>query len=222
MKIEMFIPVKGESSRELHRIGNDAADTLSGKIAVMREWADADWYIMHHDDLTFASEDPYSDPHLEQQLAYFDREHVGVAGVIGTLCLFESCMWWAPMRPQVTVGAITQGFSNGQPDVVMADGPGCRTDAVSVDGCIMAFSREFLEKFEAHPFHWRYLYDVDACLQALSGGFKVGILDYRCRHQSEGKFDPGEFEKAKQKFFSHWKPRVDFPVINSSKFRSAK
>ena len=219
MKIEFFTPVEGDTVQDLHHIGNDLAQTLSGKIALMRDMADADWYCFHHDDLTFACEDPHNDPYLEQQLALFDRENVGVAGVIGTLCLFESCMWWTPMRPQVTVGAITQGFSQGQPDVVMADGPGTRTDAVSVDGCCMFFSKKFLHEFEPHPFHWRFLYDVDACLQALSWGFKVGILDYRCRHQSEGKFDPNEFNIARQEFFKYWKPRVDFPVINSSSFR---
>lgn len=219
MKIEFFTPVAGDSNPTMHQIGNDRANTLSGKIALMRDLADADWYCFHHDDLTFATDDPYSDPYLEQQLALFDREHVGVAGVIGTLCLFESCMWWQPMRPQVTVGAITQGFANGQPDMIMADGPGTRTDAVSVDGCCMFFSRKFLEQFEAHPFHWRFLYDVDACLQALSMGYRVGILDWRTRHQSEGKFDPAEFDAARQEFFKYWKPRVDFPVINSAKFR---
>lgn len=217
----MFIPVAGESNPDLHYIGNDRAGTLSEKIALMRDMANADWYCFHHDDLTFASDDPYTDPYLEQQLSVCTREHVGVAGVIGTLCLFQSCQWWQPMRPQVTAGCITQGFSNGQPDCVMADGPGFRTDAVSVDGCCMWFSREFLEKFEAHPWHPRYLYDVDACLQALSNGFRVGILDYRTRHQSEGKFDPGEFDSARKKFMEHWGPKVDFPVINSSKFRSA-
>jgi hypothetical protein len=51
-------------------------------------------------------------------------------------------------------------------------------------------------------------------------GKKVGILDLQCRHQSEGKFDPREFEDARQKFLAYWTPRVDFPVISQSKFRS--
>lgn len=218
MKIEFFIPT--EKGGLPNYIGNSVSDTLSGKIAAMRSLADADWYCFYHEDLTFDCDDPYSDPYLEQQLALFDRENVGVAGVIGTLCLYPTCMWWQPMRPQVTVGAITQGFSDGKPDAVMADGPGTRTDAVSIDGCCMFFNRKFLDVFEAHPFHWRYLYDVDACLQALQHGFKVGVLDYRCRHQSEGKFDVGEFDAARKKFMEYWGPKVDFPVINSSKFRS--
>lgn len=123
------------------------------------------------------------------------------------------------MRPQVTVGAITQGFSNGQPDALMADGPGIRTDAVSVDGCCMFFSKEFLQQFDPHPFHPRLCYDVDACLQALSHGFRVGIADFPCRHQSEGKFDVGELEATRKKMMAYWAPRVDFPVIHTSKFR---
>ena len=215
----MFIPIAGESND--HYIGNDVGKDLSTKIALMHSWASpgTDWYCFHHDDLTFASDDPYNDPVLLNQLAECDRQGVGVAGVIGTLCLYPSCQWWNPMRPQVTAGAIIQGFSNGQPDVVMADGPGFRTDAVSVDGCCMFFSDRFLQKYEPHNFHPRYLYDVDACLGALYNGFKVAILDYRCRHQSEGKFDPGEFEVARKKFMEYWSPKVDFPVICSSRFR---
>lgn len=220
MKIEMFIPVADEETTDCHYIGNGDCKTLSEKIALMHKRADADWYCFHHNDLTFFCDDPYTDPYLEQQLSYFDRENVGVAGLIGTLCLYPSCQWWQPMRPQVTVGAITQGFANGQPDVIMADGPGTRTDVVSVDGCCMFFSRKFLEQFEAHPFHWRFGYDVDACLQALSKGFKVGVLDYRARHQSEGHFDVGEFEQARKKMMDYWTKRVDFPVIHTSKFRS--
>lgn len=217
MKLTVSVPVKDPTTdiAGVHYIDNSRGETLSEKIKAQLD-NDADWYIFRHDDLQV----PPDFAPLVQQLEYFTREHVAVAGVIGTLCLFDSCMWWAPMRPQVTVGAITQGFSNGQPDCLMADGPGVRTDAVSVDGCIMAFSREFLEKFEPHPFHWRFGYDVDACLQALSMGYRVGILDFPCRHQSEGKFDPGEFDQAKRKLLDFWKPRVDFPVINSSKFRS--
>ena len=216
----MFVPVAGDSN--LNYIGNDVGKDLSTKISLMHSWAspDTDWYCFHHDDLTFASDDPYNDPYLIQQLAECDRKGVGVAGVIGTLCLYESCQWWQPMRPQVTVGAITQGFADGKPDVDMADGPGFRTDAVSVDGCCLFFSKKFIQEYEVHPWHPRYLYDVDACLQALSKGYKVGVLDYRCRHQSEGHFDPAEFENTRKKFMEYWKPRVDFPVIYSSKFRS--
>ena len=221
MKLEEFIPIAGESNG--HYIGNDVGKELSTKIALMHSWASpgTEWYCFHHDDLTFTSEDPFTDPYLLNQLAECDRQGVGVAGLIGTLCLYDSCMWWAPMRPQVTAGAITQGFSNGQPDTVMADGPGFRTDAVSVDGCCMFFSDRFLQQYEVHPWHPRYLYDVDACLQALYNGFKVGIIDYRCRHQSEGKFDPAEFDAARKKFMEYWKPKVDFPVIHNSKFRRA-
>lgn len=219
MRLQVSVPVK-DPTRDIagvHFIDNSRGATLSEKIKAQLE-LDADWYLFRHDDLQV----PPDFTALVSQLEYFTREHVGVAGVIGTLCLFESCQWWQPMRPQVTVGAITQGFSDGHPDCLMADGPGVRTDAVSVDGCIMCFSREFLERFESHPFHWRFGYDVDACLQALSMGFRVGILDFPCRHQSEGKFDPGEFDQARQKLLSYWKPRVDFPVIHTSKFRSEK
>ena len=37
MRIEMFTPVAGESNTDLHLIGNDLSQTLSGKIALMRD-----------------------------------------------------------------------------------------------------------------------------------------------------------------------------------------
>lgn len=216
MKIQVSVPVKDPTpdSAGIHYIDNSMGATLSEKIKRQLD-IDADWYLFRHDDL----QTPPDFGPLVRQLEAFSREKVGVAGVIGTLCLYPTVMWWQPMRPQVTVGCITQGFADGRPDVLMADGPGIRTDAVSVDGCCMLFSREFLEKFEPHPFHARFGYDADACLQALSLGYRVGIVDFPCRHQSEGKFDPGEFETFRKKFMEYWGPRVDFPVITRSLFR---
>lgn len=219
MDIKVFVPVETGPvlENDIIHIPNTEGKTLSEKISYMNRYH-ADWYIFRHDDLTMQA--PLAD--IVPMLEIMDRENVGVAGVIGTLCLYNSCMWWSPMRPQVTVGAITQGFGDGQPDVLMADGPGLRTDAVSVDGCFMAFSRKFLEQYEAHPFHWRFGYDVDACLQALEKGFKVGIVPFPCRHQSEGKFDPVEFGEARDRLLEYWGAKVDFPVINSSKFVDRK
>ena len=217
MEIKVFVPTKDPHEGVTGEIylDNSYGSTLSEKIKAMSAW-DADWYIFRHDDLEILRPLMGAIPQFEQ----FGRDNVGVAGLIGTMCLHTSCQWWQPLRPVVTAGGIIQGFADGRPDSPMLDCPGYRTDMASVDGCFLAFSRDFLEKFEPHPIHWRFCYDVDACLQCLEMGKKVGILDLQCRHQSEGKFDPREFEDARQKFLAYWKPRVDFPVISQSKFRS--
>lgn len=216
MDIKVFVPTKDPREGVAGEIclDNSYGNTLSEKIKAMAGW-DADWYVFRHDDLEILRPLAGAIPQFEA----FGRDNVGVAGLIGTMCLHGSCQWWQPLRGTVTAGGIIQGFSDGRPDVPMLDGPGYRTDMVSVDGCFMCFSRDFLEKFEAHPIHWRFGYDVDACLQCLQMGKKVGILDLQCRHQSEGKFDPREFEAARKKILEYWTPRVDFPVISLSKFR---
>lgn len=218
MEIREFIPVILKPERPIEGVtyleNTRETDTLAEKIKRMLE-TPADYYVFHHQDLKI--ETPEAIP---LQCERMRVDNVGVAGVIGTLCLFDSVMWWTPQRNVVTVGAILQGDGKGG-SYPMLDGPGYRPDAVSVDGCCMVFSREFLEKYEPHPFHWRFGYDSDACLQCLSMGMKVGIVDIRCLHDSQGGFNPAEFEEFRQKFLSYWKARVDFPVINQSTFRSA-
>lgn len=220
MKIQEFIPVIMRPEKPLEGVtyveNGEGRETLAQKIGSLLELAEADYYVFHHQDLKIETPELVG-PACERMRV----DNVGVAGVIGTLCLHNSCTWWNPQRNVVTVGAILQGDGHGGV-YPMLDGPGYRSDAVSVDGCFMIFSREFLEKYEAHDFgSSRYLYDVDACLQALRMGMRVGIADVRCRHESQGHMTP-DFEPARQKFLAYWKPRVDFPVISQSSFREAK
>ena len=220
MEIKEFIPVIMRPEKPLEGVtyipNGEDKETLAKKIGSLRELAEADYYVFHHQDLKVETPELIG-PACERMRV----DNVGVAGVIGTLCLHNSCTWWNPQRNVVTVGAIMQGDGKGG-SYPMLDGPGYRNDAVSVDGCFMIFSREFLDKYEAHDFGSnRYLYDVDACLQSLRMGMRVGILDVRCRHESQGHMTP-DFEQARQKFLSYWKDYVDFPVISQSSFREAK
>lgn len=215
MKILEFIPVEtmpDKPSLGPVLIDNSRGKTLAEKIAVLKEY-DADYYVFHHDDLVIETKEL-----LPAQCELMRMHNIGVAGVIGTLCLFESCTWWNPQRNVVTVGAILQGDGRGG-CYPMLDGPGFRSDAVSVDGCFMVFSKEFIQKYEPHNFgSWRYLYDVDACLQCLQMGLNVGILDIRCKHDSQGQMTP-DFEPTRQKFLTYWKQHVSFPVIRQTEFK---
>lgn len=218
MKILEFVPVEkmpDKPSLGPVLLDNSVGTTLSQKIGRLKEW-DADYYIFRHSDLTVETPEL-----IEPQCELMRRDNAGVGGLIGTLCLFDSCTWWNPQRNVVTVGAIMQGDGKGG-SYPMLDGPGYRSDAVSVDGCFMVFDRDFVQRFEPHDFgSWRYGYDVDACLQCLQMGRNVAVLDIRCRHDSQGQMTP-DFESFRQRFLDYWKPRVDFPVIKQSNFRSVK
>lgn len=215
MKILDFIPVEKQPENPIKGtvyIDNTQGDTLAKKIGVLKQY-DADYYIFRHDDIKVLQPD-----RVLPQIELMRTRNCGVGGLIGTLCLYDSGTWWNPQRNVVTVGSIMQGDGKGGA-YLMADGPGFRSDAVSVDGCFMVFSKDFVQKYEPHDFgSWRYFYDVDACLQCLQMCMNVAILDIRCQHDSQGQMTP-DFEQARQKFLGYWKPRVDFPVIKQSEFR---
>lgn len=216
MKILEAIPVIKRPERPIEGVvyleNDDQHQTLASKIAQLKDY-DADYYVFHHQDLKIETPDV-----IPNQCERMRADDVGVAGLIGTLCLFDSCMWWQPQRNVVTVGAIIQGDGKGGAYPMM-DGPGYRADAVSVDGCFMIFDRKFVESYEPHEFHWRFGYDSDACLQCLAQGRNVGIVDVRCKHDSQGGFDQKEFAEFREKFLGYWKPRVSFPVIKQSEFK---
>ena len=216
MNILAFVPVimKPEKPKEgvIYLENDETHKTLASKIAMLKDY-DFDFAIFRHSDLVIETPEL-----IPAQCERMNIDNVGVAGLIGTLCLYDSCTWWNPQRNVVTVGAILQGDGKGGA-YPMLDGPGYRADAVSVDGCFLILSREFVQKYEPHDYgSWRYLYDVDACLQCLQMGMNVGIVDVRCKHDSQGHMTP-DFEQAKQKFLAYWKPHVDFPVIKQSEFR---
>lgn len=213
--IQEFISVikKPERPKDgvIYLENDDAHQTLASKIALLKDY-DADYYIFHHDDLIIRTPEL-----IPAQCERMRIDNVGVGGLIGTLCLFDSCTWWNPQRNVVTVGAILQGDGKGG-SYPMLDGPGYRADAVSVDGCFLILSREFVQRYEPHDFgSWRYLYDVDACLQCLQMGMNVGIVDVQCKHDSQGQMTP-DFEQARQQFLAYWKQHVSFPVIKQSEF----
>lgn len=216
MKILEFIPVIRKPEKPLEGViyleNETEGETLAHKIYRLKDYQ-ADYYVFHHQDLVVETPEM-----IPAQCERMRVDNVGVAGLIGTLCLAESCTWWNPMRGVVTVGAIIQGDGKGGA-YPMLDGPGYRADAVSVDGCFMVFSDEFITRYEYHDFgSWRFGYDSDACLQCLKMGMNVGVVDVRCKHDSQGQMTP-DFEAFRVQFLNYWKQHVEFPVIKQSRFR---
>ena len=216
MKILEFIPVIRTPERPKEGViyleNDEQHQTLASKIALLKDY-DFDYAVFHHDDLIIRTPEL-----IEINCERMRIDDAGVAGLIGTLCLFDSCQWWQPQRNVVTVGAILQGDGKGG-EYPMLDGPGYRSDAVSVDGCLMIFDKAFIDKYEPHEYHWRFGYDVDACLQCLSMGRNVAIADIQCKHDSQGSFNAAEFDAFRTKFLAYWKQHVTFPVIKQSEFR---
>lgn len=170
--------------------------------------ANADWLCFRHDDLTIETPEL-----IETQLKQAEVDNVRVAGVIGTLALQSSLQWWQPTRNIHGAGAIIQGFSNGQPDSVMADWPGYHTGLASVDGCILWVHKDMFDHHVMEGFA-RWFYDVQICVEALLLGYRVGTLDVRCRHQSEGGFDMADYAEKRDRLMQHYQQiKLAFPVI---------
>ena len=216
MKILEFVPVIKKPEKPLEGViyleNEYEGENLAHKIYRLKDYQ-ADYYVFHHQDLVIETPEM-----IPAQCERMRVDNVGVGGVIGTLCLYESCTWWSPMRNVVTVGAIIQGDGKGG-SYPMLDQPGYRSDAVSVDGCFLIFSDEFINIYEYHDFgSWRFCYDVDACLQARKNHMRVAIMDLRCKHDSQGEMTP-DFEQTRQQFLAYWKQHVTFPVIFQSEYR---
>lgn len=223
MIIKEFVPVKRAPDRPADGVEylentNGVSCTVKGdfiadKIARLKNY-DFDYAVFRHDDTVI-----HTPGQVPVNCERMRMDGVGVAGVIGTLIMGESCGWWMHKRGVMTAGSILQGDGRGGA-YPMADRPGYRTDMVSVDGCFMIFSKKFIELYEPHLFgHWRFGYDTDACFQCLQNGMNVGIVDVTVRHESQGSFNPDEWEKFRKSFLDYWRRYVDFPVIKQSTFK---
>lgn len=176
-----------------------------------------------------------------------DRK-VAVVGLIGTIALDNTCIWWSGVvnaggRGAYGAGSIIQGgrrpkMENGKP-VLDADGkmvaeaieypmndyPGCHDYMATVDGCCMFFPKWFFEKgfrFDKYLSGYHF-YDADICLQALAAGYKVSTCDIVVKHDSQGPMS-GNFEKLKTNFYNKWNAAVDgkWPISRFSKFDMSK
>lgn len=218
MKILEFVPVimAPEKPQEgvIYIENKPGRETLAQKIAALKDY-DFDYAIYRHQDTKILT------PELIEPNCHRMRlDDVAVAGVIGTMYMSDTCAWWMHQRGVVTAGAIMQGDGKGGA-YPMLDGPGYRPGMVSVDGAFMIFDKKYIDSYRPIDYgHSRFGYDVSCCFQALQMGRKVGIVDIRVQHESQGSFDQKEFSEFQQNFLYYWKQYVDFPVISQSRFKN--
>lgn len=174
----------------------------------------------------------------------FHSKEVAVAGLIGTIALDKSCVWWqgvndAGGRGTYALGSIIQGGkrqkiinnhlcvdNNNNPiiedfEYLMNDFPGTHNYAATVDGCCMFFPKWFFQegfRFDEllNSYHF---YDSDICLQALAAGYKVSTVDITAMHKSQGEM-PTEFNNLRIQFYNKWNGIVNgnWPISRFSKF----
>jgi len=175
------------------------------------------YFCFRHDDLTFNTP---KDVIIYKLDKLFEDGKVGVAGLIGTYILEQSCVWWIPNRPLNTAGKITQCFPDGK-STVMADWPGTHVGLASVDGCCLFISRKLLEsgvRFDESLSDYHF-YDADICCQALSNRYEVATVDIEAIHKSVGKA-VNEIEQYRKVFFDKWTKKIDnWPISRYTKFK---
>lgn len=159
----------------------------------------------------------------EYKLKNLFKEKIGVAGVIGTIELENSCTWWHPGRNVNGSGKIIQCGINeqGQPiEYAMDDHPGVHKYLATVDGCILFFPKQvfvdglrFDETLKGYHF-----YDTDICCQLLEKGYGVSTIDLLVKHKSLGK-TPDNFDEYRKAFFEKWDKKINFwPISRLTKF----
>lgn len=217
MSIYVAIPISNKVPRgslgNIHYFEQLDGDTAAKKYnRIIEEFLGSteDWLCIHHHDLELRC----PEPEIQRQLDMVYPLGVRVAGLIGTMCLFDSLTWWAPGRPAFTCGAVIQGYKDGS-EQPMLDQPGIRTDAASVDGCFLAIHRTLLEegfRWDENVQGWD-LYDIYLCVECLRRGHKVGVLNVAAMHKSEGEYDLKKFEVNRKYLLDKWKD-VSFPVVS--------
>lgn len=134
--------------------------------------------------------------------------NLGVAGVIGTTELHDTCGWWLSEQ-RLHRGHLMQWVdSNPNNKYHMTRTIGNYTNMVTIDGLCMLVKGELAKKlpFDSETFPNTYnFYDADYSLMAREAGYKVGVFDILLEHKSAGT---GIFEddwaKNKVKFLTKW------------------
>lgn len=213
---------KRENSNNTFYIDNSIGDSIAKKYnyaienIILKQQDNVCCFI--HDDATILDEKKCN---LTLKKIFEEHPNTGVLGVIGCFMLEQSCAWWQTMRgPEgpCTFGNIIQGYDDGS-EHEMTDEKGTCFDATTVDGCCMFFNKMIFEKGlrfdEDLPGY--HFYDADICLQILSMGYDVGIVDILIKHASEGKI-PINWNAMRSLFYHKWflKLNNEWPISRYS------
>lgn len=202
----------------------------------LRKYKD-DIICIRHDDSEIRTPIDVVEWQLHEQ---FKDKKIGVVGVIGCACLYDSCVWWTPNRQINGLGAIYQGGvrqktvngikwvdENDKPimekfEYPMVEHVGVLDYAATLDGCCMFFPRRIFEGGLRYD-EWLpdyHFYDADICCTILSEGYKVGInTNIEVYHESRGEM-PEHFDKLRVNFYNKWNARIDaWPISRLTKFK---
>lgn len=205
----------------------------------LKDYPNEQYFCLRHDDTSFKQTLDVIEYKLRKT---FSDKSIGMAGVIGCLALYPSCVWWTH-REFNGIGAIIQGgkqqlkypdgkpfLKNGKPlfkdtEYFMSGDLKCDKFqnydcAATVDGCCMYFPRWIFEeglRFDENLTDYHF-YDADICCQVLEKGYKVAIVDTVVCHKSIGEM-PENFNKLGKIFYNKWNSKIDnWPISRLTKF----
>jgi len=221
--IKYVIPTTGDASKTVTSISKVTGETkiyIEGDhLNIFQKYNkslksididDNDIIVFVHDDIEIRDE--YIEKKLELYFQY--KQHVGIAGVIGTNIFTQDGGWWLTNRNIDTRGRIIQGSPDGNEYPMVEPGGINDSNIVSVDGCIL-FMRGSIAKnfrFDSDTYNGYHFYDVDTCFTLMEQGWHVGIIDILVKHDSEGPLTESWYN-SKDKFINKWiKKGYTFPI----------
>lgn len=164
------------------------------------------------------------DKDFEEKVTYaFQKiDMLGVAGVIGSTELHDTCGWWLSDM-SLHRGHLMQWTTNEESSKYhMVRKEGNFSDCCVVDGCIL-FTMGHIAinlKWDEMTYPESYdMYDYDFCLAVQGHGYKVAVLDILIEHKSAGT---GVFKDSwkinKERFIQKWtNSGLTFPIKVSKK-----
>lgn len=222
-----IVPVKEKklSANDIYYIENtEQLDSIAKKYNYAIENiclpSNEQYFCFRHNDLSFNTPNDIMKYKLDH-LFMDNLTNVGVAGLIGTYLLENSCVWWNPNRIINAAGSIIQGYKDGK-TAPMNDWPGLHHGLASVDGCCLFISRKMLEsgiRFD-ESLPTMHFYDADICCQALMNHFDIATIDIVATHTSVGEL-PSDFAQQAEIFRSKWTNLIDnWPISKYTKFKT--
>lgn len=140
---------------------------------------------------------------------------VGLVGVVGSTILFPAYYgWWEGG----IVGNVIQNYRENTVVEGIYDYKvsGIIDNAVVCDGLFLALRKDMFNiiNWDTKTFSGFHCYDIDICMQVITAGYQIKIIDILIEHYSEGNLDHS-FTESCIKFNQKWKNHLPC-VLDSS------
>lgn len=161
--------------------------------------------------------DPFFVPKVE--LAFEERDDIGLCGVVGATELGDSGAWWHNKTENMRGHIIQQ---HGEQNNHLIKGMvGFFDDLAVIDGlCFFVRGSLFMDgmRFDDKTFDGFDFYDIDICISVLEKGFKIGCADILLQHRSIGDVTSKKgWYQSRDKFLSKWKAKdITFPITQKT------